>query len=133
VGNSPILITAVLALVASLAAIATARTNRRANAAQDNVALSAEARGWVAQAQTDAREAKNEAGEARREATEARREAHEAEVLLREVTAQTGSLLRWVERTVYAAHDSNVTDAQFRQMVNGGPPELSALRSRMPQ
>ena len=128
-----VLITATLALVSAFAAILTARTARRANAAQHEVALSTEARGWTKQAQDDAAEAKSDAAEARREARKAINEAHEAEIALREVTAQTGALMRWIEHTVRMAHDETISDSRFREIVNGGPPELNALRSRLPE
>jgi hypothetical protein len=132
-GTTSWLIAAVLAFSSVVSVIVTARVTRRANAGQQDVALSSEAREWVTQAQADAKEAKTEAAAARKEAKEAVSEAHSAEMNLREVTAQTASLLRWIEGIVRVAHDPDVSDARFRQIVNGGPPELNALRDRLPE
>ena len=136
-----------LAVASIVAAIITARTTRRAHRGQHEVSLSAEARGWVTQAQSEAQAAKDEAAEARAEASRARdeaaqaraesrvaaSEAHDAQISLRQVNAQTASLLAWIERIVTAAHDPEISDARFRQIVNGGPPELNALRPRLPE
>lgn len=131
--NTALIAGIIAVIVSAVGAFFTARTARSAHAGQNDVALSTEAREWVAQAQSDAKEAKIEAAEARREAQTAVSEAHMAEMNLREVSAQTAGLVRWIERIVRIAHDDEVTDVRFRQIVNGGPPELNALRSRLPE
>jgi hypothetical protein len=132
--TSTALIAAILTVVvAFITAIVTARTSRKATAQQTDVSLSAEARLWVTQAQSDAKEAKADAAEARREAQAAQVTAHDAEIKLREVSSLTDGLLRWAERIVRAAHDPAISDARLREMVNGGPPELSSSRLQAPR
>jgi hypothetical protein len=134
VSTSTALIAAILTVVvAFITAIVTARTSRRATAQQTDVSLSAEARQWVTQAQSDAKEAKTDAAEARKEAQAAQVTAHDADIKLREVSSLTDGLLRWAERIVRAAHDPSITDARLREMVNGGPPELSTSRLQGPR
>lgn len=131
-GNTALIAAVVTVVVAFVGAVITARTTRRANSQQTDVSLSAEAREWVTQAQDDAREAKTESAAARKESQEARTMAHDATIELREVRAQTDSLIRWIERIVRANHDPMVSDARLREMVNGGPPELTSSRLRRP-
>ena len=138
-GSTPLIAAIVAVIVAFIGAVITARTSRRATAQQTDVSLSAESRQWVTQAQEDAKEAKSEAADARNEAAAARKEAqaaqvtaHDAEMRLRDVSSLTDGLLRWAERIVRAAHDPAVSDARLREMVNGGPPELSSTRLQRP-
>lgn len=131
-GSTPLIAAIVAVIVTFIGAVITARTSRRATAQQTDVSLSAESRQWVTQAQEDAKEAKSEAAAARKEAQAAQVTAHDAEMRLREVSSLTDGLLRWAERIVRAAHDPAITDARLREMVNGGPPELSSTRLQRP-
>jgi hypothetical protein len=122
----------IAAAATMLGYVITTRTSRRATeqnrqvtAEHAEVALSAETRQWLTQAQADAREARTESAGARREASSARLEAETAARQLREVTESFASVMRWVERVVRTAHEH---PEDLVRIVNGGPPELSSTR-----
>jgi uncharacterized membrane protein YccC len=124
-------------VVAAIGFMFTSRSANRATDKNSEVALSAEARAWVTQAQTDAREAKNEAAEAEKQASEAVRRANHAEEqafhaerALRDVTDTVDRLMRWIERVVRTANDPAIPESRLREIINGGPPELSGSRLR---
>ncbi len=130
----------VSAVITVLGALITARVTSRANAGQYDVALSAEARQWVTQAQADAKQAKADAAAASKEAQSAREEAADARRQLRDAAdefdrrlrdrdTRLESLMQWVERVVRTAHD-NPDD--LVRVVNGGPPEFTTNRLRLP-
>lgn len=127
-------------IIATVGGWITARVARRANEGQHEVALSAEARQWVTQAQADAKEAKNDAAAARDESERAWKRANQAERTMRaasdefdrrmrERDAQLDSVMRWVERVVRTAQDH---PEDLVRIVNGGPPEFTAGRLPRP-
>lgn len=147
-GGGPLLAACVAVLVAFVTAMVTARTTRRANAVQGDVALSAESRQWVTQAQADAKEAKNDAAAARKESQEALVRADTAEQKLRGASAeferrqedlihQTDLLMRWIGRVVREAHAPALvghTDPEVRRLletINGGPPGVTGDRLKI--
>jgi chromosome segregation ATPase len=125
------------AVIASVGFVFTSRSANRATDRNSDVALSTEARAWVTQAQTDAREAKTEAAQAEKQSSEAVRRANhaedqasQAERKLRDVTSTVDALIRWIERVVRSANDADVSEARLREIINGGPPEMTGSRLR---
>lgn len=107
--------------------------------------MSADQRAWLQTAMDEARKAKTEAnsaeesaGRAARAATEATNRADSAERRLNHVEHKVDDLVQWIVKVVDAAHEvdsDQVIDPQVRRLldvVNGGPPTLTADRLRIP-
>lgn len=125
----------VSAVITAVGMIFTSRSANRATDKTSDIALSTEARAWVTQAQTDAKQARNDAASAEKQSTEAMRradhaedQARHAERSLRDVTDTLDRLMRWIERVVRSANDPAVPEARLREIINGGPPEMTGSR-----
>jgi FtsZ-binding cell division protein ZapB len=127
------LITAVLT---TLGFIVTSRTSRKATGQKTEIALSAEARLWVTQAQTEVKDLKIETAAAKKEASEARQDADAAKREVREVRAEADGMMRWYDRVVRLAHLPEVADTddpdviRLLDAINGGPPGVSSSQLR---